>query len=296
MPILDKAWRDWLTTNVERGCSAESMIDAMIASGFDHGTAREAVKQIVLGKPVALGQTTPPAVASAVATTSSITASNGYHYETCPVPAGNVVRAGGRDVKVLMRCERPQVIVFGDVLSADECHELMERSRHRLKRSTTVNEQDGSEDVIQNRTSEGIWFQRCEDPFITTLDERIAELMNWPMNRGEGFQILHYNGGGEYRPHFDYFPPDQAGSAKHMAHGGQRVATLIIYLNDVAGGGETIFPEAGLSVVAKQGGAVYFSYMNSLGELDPLTLHGGAPVQSGEKWIMTKWMRQRAYE
>ncbi|QDQ81942.1 2OG-Fe(II) oxygenase [Paraburkholderia megapolitana] len=304
MPILDRAWRDWLTTNVERGCSAESMIDAMIASGFDHGTAREAVKQIVLGKPVALGQATPPAATSAASATtatssiatSSIATSNGYHYEPCPVPAGNVVRAGGRDVKVLLRCERPQVIVFGDVLSADECHELMERSRHRLKRSTTVNETDGSEDVIQNRTSEGIWFQRCEDPFITTLDERIAELMNWPMNCGEGLQILHYNGGGEYRPHFDYFPPDQAGSARHTAHGGQRVATLIVYLNDVDGGGETIFPEAGLSVVAKQGGAVYFSYMNSLGELDPLTLHGGAPVLTGEKWIMTKWMRQRAYE
>jgi prolyl 4-hydroxylase len=24
-------------------------------------------------------------------------------------------------------------------------------------------------------------------------------------------------------------------------------------------------------------------------------LHGGAPVLGGDKWIMTKWMRERAY-
>lgn len=299
MPILDRSWQDWLTTNVERGCSAESMIDAMVASGFGRDMARDTVKQIVLGKPIATvaTATTDATVGTVAAATqpAPVNASTPYRYDPCPVPAGNVVRAGGRDVKVLMRCERPQIVVFGDVLSADECHELMERSRHRLKRSTTVNVVDGSEDVIQNRTSEGIWFQRCEDPFIAALDQRVAELMNWPLENGEGFQILHYNGGGEYRPHFDYFPPDQAGSTKHTSRGGQRVATLILYLNDVPGGGETIFPDAGMSVVAKQGGGVYFSYMNSDRQLDPLTLHGGAPVREGDKWIMTKWMREHAY-
>jgi prolyl 4-hydroxylase len=108
-------------------------------------------------------------------------------------------------------------------------------------------------------------------------------------------QILHYGTTGEYRAHFDYFPPDQPGSAVHTAGGGQRVATLVIYLNDVPDGGETIFPEAGISVAAKQGGAVYFRYMNGERQLDPLTLHAGAPVLAGDKWIMTKWMRERAY-
>jgi prolyl 4-hydroxylase len=187
------------------------------------------------------------------------------------------------------------VIVFGDVLSPEECSEMIERSRHRLKRSTTVNPDTGKEDVIRNRTSEGIWYQRGEDPFIEMLDRRIASLMNWPVENGEGLQILHYGTTGEYRPHYDYFPPDQPGSAVHTAQGGQRVATLVIYLNDVPDGGETIFPEAGMSVAASQGGAVYFRYLNGQRQLDPLTLHGGAPVLGGDKWIMTKWMRERDY-
>lgn len=76
----------------------------------------------------------------------------------------------------------------------------------------------------------------------------------------------------------------------------RRVSTLVIYLNDVEGGGETMFPEVGLSVTPKKGSAVYFEYCNSLGQIDPLSLHCGVPVTAGEKWIATKWMRQGNYK
>jgi prolyl 4-hydroxylase len=185
--------------------------------------------------------------------------------------------------------------VFSGLLSVDECDEVIARSRAKLKRLTTVNPQTGQEDVIDRRTSDGTFFQRCEDDFIATLDRRIARLMAWPLENGEGLQILRYGVGGEYKPHFDYFPPADPGSATHLVHGGQRVATLVVYLNDVAAGGETIFPDAAMAVAPRQGGAVYFRYCNGAGQVDPLTLHGGAPVLAGEKWIMTKRMRQRAY-
>jgi prolyl 4-hydroxylase len=78
-------------------------------------------------------------------------------------------------------------------------------------------------------------------------------------------------------------------------YGGQRVATIIMYLNDVEEGGETVFPKAGVSVAPRKGVAVYFRYTNQLGQLDPMSWHGGAPVRKGEKWIMTKWLRQAMY-
>ena len=291
MPIVDAAWEEWLSSNVARGCSPDSMIDAMVQAGFAIESARAAVHKTFGLNPA------NPAFAAAAATEAALAKAvpHTYQYDEPPVARGNVIRAHDRDVRVLMRCERPQVIVFADVLSPEECAGLIERSRHRLKRSTTVNPDTGKEDVIRNRTSEGIWYQRGEDAFIEQMDRRISSLMNWPVENGEGLQILHYGTTGEYRPHFDYFPPDQAGSAVHTAQAGQRVATLVIYLNDVSDGGETIFPEAGISVAARQGGAVYFRYMNGQRQLDPLTLHGGAPVLGGDKWIMTKWMRERAY-
>ncbi|WP_434110521.1 2OG-Fe(II) oxygenase [Paraburkholderia caffeinilytica] len=291
MPVVDASWEEWLSSNVARGCSIDSMIDAMVQAGFATEAARAEVHKAFGMNPADAAGSPSAATEAALAKAAPQT----YQYDESPVARGNVIRAHDRDVRVLMRCERPQVIVFADVLSPDECNEMIERSRHRLKRSTTVNPVTGKEDVIRNRTSEGIWYQRGEDAFIEKMDRRISGLMNWPVENGEGLQILHYGTTGEYRPHFDYFPPDQAGSAVHTAQGGQRVATLVIYLNDVPDGGETIFPEAGMSVAARQGGAVYFRYMNGQRQLDPLTLHGGAPVLGGEKWIMTKWMRERAY-
>ncbi|MFM2463026.1 2OG-Fe(II) oxygenase [Paraburkholderia sp. RL17-368-BIF-A] len=302
MPVVDAAWQEWLRTNAARGCTIDSMIDAMVQTGFAADAAAQAVRGAFDAFGVAAsGSAASPVAAGGIEAALPQTAPSApggqrtpYAYDG-PVARGNTIRAFDRDVQVLMRCERPQVIVFANVLSPEECEEVIERSRHRLKRSTIVDPATGQEDVIRNRTSEGIWYQRGEDAFIERLDQRIASLMNWPVENGEGLQILHYGPTGEYRPHFDYFPPDQPGSTVHTARGGQRVATLVIYLNDVPDGGETIFPEAGLSVAAKQGGAVYFRYMNGQRQLDPLTLHGGAPVRAGDKWIMTKWMRERAY-
>jgi prolyl 4-hydroxylase len=301
MSVMDSGWQIWLATNATRGCTVESMVEAMVGAGFDPLIASAAAQHAVNAAAArsAAGSAASAGVVEAqtggTQTPPSGAPQSEYQYDASPVVSGNLIRAFDRDVKVVMRCEWPQVVVFADVLSPDECAEMIERSRHRLRRSTTVNPDTGQEDVIRDRTSEGIWFQRAEDPFIERIDRRIASLMNWPMENGEGLQILHYNVTGEYTPHFDYFPPDQPGSAVHTARGGQRVATLIVYLNDVPEGGETIFPDAGLSVAGRQGGAVYFRYLNGLGQVDPMTLHGGAPVLAGDKWIMTKWMRERAY-
>ncbi|HEX5125720.1 MAG TPA: 2OG-Fe(II) oxygenase [Rhodocyclaceae bacterium] len=280
MPHLDTAWQQWLTENINRGCTVESLVSAMTAAGFDATTASTLIQQYSSKNGGAQSQ---------------IATSEAYAYDAMPIEYANCIDADDRNIQVLMRCERPQVVIFGDVLSAEECDEIIERSRAKLKRSTTINPQTGQEFVIDRRTSEGAFFNRCEDDFITRIDRRVARLMNWPLECGEGLQILRYGVGGEYRPHFDYFPPVDTGSAAHIANGGQRVSTLIMYLNDVAAGGETIFPDASISVVPKKGAAVYFRYCNTQGQIDPRTLHGGNPVLEGEKWIMTKWMRQRKY-
>jgi prolyl 4-hydroxylase len=189
----------------------------------------------------------------------------------------------------------PMVAFFDDVLTHEECDELVRLSNIKLKRSTTVDPVTGKESIIKDRSSYGTFFNFQENEFIATLDRRVSNLMNWPPENGEGLQVLNYKSGGEYKPHFDFFPSHELGSRHHIAKGGQRVSTLIIYLNEVKEGGETIFPEIGLSVVPKKGSAVYFEYCNSLGQTDRSTLHGGAPVVAGEKWIATKWMREKKY-
>ena len=94
-------------------------------------------------------------------------------------------------------------------------------------------------------------------------------------------------------PHYDYFDPALPGSAHHVKRGGQRVATLIMYLHEPEGGGATIFPDVDLAIAPKRGNAVFFSYATP--EASTLTLHGGDPVTAGEKWIATKWLRQSVF-
>jgi prolyl 4-hydroxylase len=106
--------------------------------------------------------------------------------------------------------------------------------------------------------------------------------------------VLRYLPGAEYKPHYDYFDPTQPGTPGILRRGGQRVASLVCYLNTPARGGATVFPDVSLSVAPVKGNAVFFSYDRA----HPVTrsLHGGAPVLEGEKWVATKWLRQGRFE
>lgn len=279
---LTPEWRDWIIENLARGCAPEALVADMVGRGFDPAFARASIVRHAPG-------------AVAVESGAALSPAAAFVAETPRIPPGNVIRTHDRAVHVGMRLARPIVVVLRDVLSQEECAELIRRSAAKLARSTTVDPQDGSYKVDAGRTSHGTYFPRGDDTFIANVEQRLATIMGMPVENGEGLQILHYLVGGEYRPHFDYFPPDNPGSAASLAKGGQRVSTMVMYLNEVEGGGATGFPELGLEVAPQPGTAVYFEYCNRRGQVDPLTLHAGMPVTAGEKWIMTKWVRERRY-
>jgi len=218
---------------------------------------------------------------------------NEFLYETARLARDNVLDAGDRQVAVLLRLEQPVVAVLGGVLSHEECEELIELARPRLARSTVVDPLTGVNATADYRNSEGMFFRLEETSFIRRLDRRISHLMNAPLENGEGLQVLRYGPGGHSAPHFDFLLPSNTEAS--LGRSGQRMSTLIIYLNDVPRGGETGFPAIGLSVSPRRGNAVYFEYANSRQQLDGKSLHAGAPVIEGEKWVLTKWMRTRRF-
>lgn len=261
----------WIDEQRRIGVLDATMLTAMTAAGWNEAVAREALQ----------------GPAQRAAPTSGL-----------PEPdlAGEpgVIDVGDRQVRVLMSMKAPRVVLFGQILSAAECAALIDAARPRLSRSLTVETSSGGEEINADRTSDGMFFQRGELPLVQQLEERIARLLNWPIENGEGLQVLRYGPGAEYKPHHDYFAPDEPGTATILRRGGQRVGTLIIYLNEPEQGGATIFPESALQVVPQLGHAVFFSY----DQPDPgtRTLHGGAPVIKGEKWIATKWLREGRFD
>lgn len=272
--------RQWIIAQAGAGITAPALVEAMCKSGWHEDVAVDAIEQVLRTHvdQVARQQGWPAAV---------------------PVPEPPIedsplfIDAGDRQVEVLMTLAAPRVVLFGNLLSPEECEALTEAARPRLQRSLTVGYKTGDGEVNNDRTSDGMFFERGESALIQRIEERIARLLCWPVQNGEGLQVLHYLPGAEYKPHYDYFDPAHPGTANVLQRGGQRVGTLVIYLNNPAKGGATVFPDVHLEVAPRQGNAVFFSYERP--HPSTRTLHGGTPVIEGEKWIATKWLREREF-
>lgn len=272
--------RQWIVAQAQAGCRPEDVLQAMRVSGWAEDVAIRAMEDSLSGflatrqREVAL----PPAV-------------------PVPEPAlgegANTVMAGDREVRVLAAMRNPRVVVFGGLLSDDECDALIELARPRLARSETVHNSSGGSEVNAARTSDGMFFERGQAPLIERIERRLSALVNWPVENGEGLQVLRYRPGAEYRAHHDYFDPAQPGTSTILQRGGQRVGTVVMYLNTPERGGGTTFPDVPLEVAPFKGNAVFFSYERA--HPSTRTLHAGAPVLAGEKWVATKWMREREF-
>lgn len=285
--------QSWFRDTVKRGSTPEAAIKALIASGYQERYARDAVDAAykALPKPAPPRPVEPPAVVVDQPAASAETQSLSEQLVQMP----NTITTADREIHMLFALTAPRIVLFGNLLSHEECDQIIELSRGKLERSSVVNAETGAYDIHPHRTSRGTYFNRGENELIRRIESRIAELVQFPMENGEPIQILHYEPGGEYKPHFDYFDPKQPGNEQVLRQGGQRIATLVMYLNDVEAGGSTVFPEVGIDVLPRKGSAVYFAYCSETGVLDPRSLHGGSPVGAGEKWIATKWIRQGAY-
>jgi prolyl 4-hydroxylase len=274
--------RRWIIDQATAGHLPEVVLQAMIAAGWSKDVAIQALedtmRDFLVGRLPAREQL-PPAVPVPE-----------------PLPAGwpNVIQTPDREVRVLLSLRDPRVVVFGGLLSDDECEGLIELADPRLKRSTVVQLETGGHQLHDARTSDGMFFKCGENELVRRLEARIASLMRWPLENGEGIQVLHYGPGAEYKPHYDYFDPAHSGTASILKRGGQRVATLVCYLNTPISGGATVFPDVQLEVAAVRGNAVFFSYERP--HPSTKTLHGGAPVVEGEKWVATKWVRESRFD
>lgn len=297
MQTLDKPWQDWISDNFARGCAQDVMLKDMVKAGIAEQTATFNLAAFSTARQQATAaQRSAGTAAKPMAAKAALVSNNGFQQEASYLFQfeNAIVTSDGQAMQVAMRVGAPDVVLLDNFMTHAECDELCELSKNTLTKSTVVDDATGGSVTHAERTSQGTYFALGQNALVKKIEARISEMTGTPVPNGEGIQILNYVGGGEYRPHFDYFP-DNEGGRIHTARGGQRIITVVMYLNNVAAGGATIFPNINLSIYPKKGSALYFSYFNSLGQADPTTLHGGAPVIEGEKWIATKWIREREY-
>ncbi len=199
--------REWILAQAAAGCVVEDMHKSMLASGWDAAVARAALEHTL--QPPTMKQ---PALPTA-------TPAPGPDLAGAP----SLLQLPDREVQLLFTLRQPRAMLFGSFLSDDECDALMALSLPRLTRSETVDNDTGGSEVNAARTSEGMFFQRGEAPLIQRMEQRIAALLDWPVDWAKACRSCATPRVREYRPHYDYFDPAQPGTAAVLRRGGQRV-------------------------------------------------------------------------
>ncbi|XP_051140522.1 probable prolyl 4-hydroxylase 7 [Andrographis paniculata] len=204
---------------------------------------------------------------------------------------------------------KPRAFLYRRFLTDAECDHLINLAKDKLEKSMVADNDSGKSIESEVRTSSGMFLSKAQDEVVAGVEEKIAAWTFLPIENGEAMQILHYEHGQKYEPHFDFFH-DKA----NQELGGHRVATVLMYLSDIAQGGETVFPNSeekdrqpkgekwsdcakgGYAVKPRKGDALLFFSLHPDATTDTLSLHGSCPVIEGEKWSATKWIHVRSFE
>ena len=123
-------------------------------------------------------------------------------------------------------------------------------------------------------------------------NDKINETIGLEANLGELPQVQKYDVGEQFKAHTDYFENVEYNNC-HLAKGGQRTWTFMVYLNDVEEGGETNFPKLQLEFKPQQGKALIWNNLINNEKENVYTLHQGKPIIKGVKYIITKWYREK---
>lgn len=204
----------------------------------------------------------------------------------------------------------PRAFLYRNFLTDAECDHFIQLAKDKLEKSMVADNESGKSIESEVRTSSGMFLSKAQDEVVAGVESRISAWTFLPVENGESMQILHYENGQKYEPHWDYFH-DKA----NQALGGHRIATVLMYLSNVQKGGETVFPESeikesqpkanedwsecakkGYAVKPKKGDALLFFSLHPNATTDALSLHGSCPVIEGEKWSATKWIHVRNFD
>ncbi|HWE45172.1 MAG TPA: 2OG-Fe(II) oxygenase [Caulobacteraceae bacterium] len=222
----------------------------------------------------------------------------GGDHDTSPAALRARIRVEG-----LLSVPRPRALsttariaAYDNFLPPARCDWLIERARGRIRPARVYDETSGGGVESRTRSNGSTEFHLIESDVIMAVTRaRISRATGIATANCEELAILHYEPGQEFARHVDFLDPDNPAHAKVIAERGQRVATFLIYLSDDFDGGETEFPHLGLRFKGRKGDAILFWNTDAAGRPDRMTLHAGLAPTRGRKWLLSQFLRDRAW-
>ena len=186
----------------------------------------------------------------------------------------------------------PIIYVIDDFIDECSCEHIVELSKDKYERAKVCGDKKGQ--FSNGRTGKNCWITHDEDLITLEIADRISELVGIPLENAESFQSIYYDKGQEYRIHYDSWDLDNSPKMKRsFKTGGQRLLTVLGYLNDVEKGGGTRFSKLNKVVQAKKGRIVIFQNVEfGTNKKHIKSQHAGMPVIEGEKYAFNLWFRE----
>lgn len=192
--------------------------------------------------------------------------------------------------------DRPKIYSLKEVLTDSENQYIRDQASPRLYRATIHNPSTGKLEHANYRVSKSAWLKKRDgDPVIAKITNRIEAITNLNMDVSEDLQVVNYGIGGHYEPHFDFARKTEPDAFAELGTG-NRIATILFYLSDVAAGGATVFPTIGASVRPEKNSAAFWYNLLPSGEGDYDTRHAACPVLVGTKWVSNYWVHEFGQE
>lgn len=256
-------WIKWLKENIDKQCNLEDLKAILKKNGF----SQISVENVISGfnQLDFLDKATP---------------NHYYCFLTKQDTNLNVFR---------VNTDKLAIFVIDEFLTDQECSELRKIDHNDLIQSPLTYD-NGDTDF---RTSSTSYLNPNKYPMIEMIDKKISEALGIPVEYGEPTQLQKYQIGQQFKTHKDAFDPGTDAYEKYAEHWGNRTWTFMVYLSDVLEGGETYFPEIHRKFKPTLGRAVIWNNLHDDGIVNKNSLHAGNPVIQGEKYVITKWYRQK---
>ena len=190
----------------------------------------------------------------------------------------------------------PEIFYIDKFITNKEIEYIIDVSKDNLKKANVsfLKKDASNYKNFKGRTNKSYWLDKKSDPIVLKLCKRIAKEIGCNWEHFENYQVIHYGPGEEYKYHFDAYDKKDLEKYHHFCNErGNRLKTVLVYMNDVEEGGSTGFKNIGKQVEAKKGRMVVFENVNKKNEIYKRSLHAGLPVIKGEKWAFNLWLREK---
>ena len=256
--LFDRSWIDWVKKNVENKCDMSKLLNILLEEGFD--------KQLIY-------------------TTFQVNYSFSENLLNKAIIMKNAKRFPSKIV---------ELYTIPNFLNPEQCKQLINISKKYFTPSTLSNKATIDRSIRSGQTAHvGNLVEKEYVRFLQDINAKICQVLHIPDGYSESYQVHNYQVGDEFKEHTDYFDPNTDEYRASIPIQGQRTWTFMIYLNKVQKGGATYFPILKKKFIPQTGMALLWNNMTQDGVENPNTRHAGQKVIHGEKYILTKWFREK---